>query len=84
MLEPAVDSRARCGAGACCTLLVALEKLAYERRRDGADAWGVFEDTAEKGRFLETFSCRVVPDQAVVSSGGVTSQLAEQTSAYGR
>ncbi len=35
--------------------LTALESLAHERRRDGAYAWGMFEDTAEKGRFLETF-----------------------------
>jgi hypothetical protein len=35
--------------------LVALERLEHERRRDGAYAWGVFEDTAEEGRFLETF-----------------------------
>ena len=35
--------------------LAALEKLAHERRRDGAYAWGVFEDSAEEGRFLETF-----------------------------
>jgi MFS family permease len=35
--------------------LIALEKLAHERRRDGAYAWGVFEDSAEQGRFLETF-----------------------------
>lgn len=35
--------------------LVALEKLAHERRRDGAYAWGVFEDTSRKGRFVETF-----------------------------
>ena len=33
----------------------ALERLEHERRRDGAYAWGVFEDTAEEGRFLETF-----------------------------
>ena len=26
-----------------------------ERRRDGAYAWGVFEDAADEGRFLETF-----------------------------
>ena len=32
-----------------------LERLAHERRRDGAYGWGVFEDTAEEGRFLETF-----------------------------
>jgi MFS family permease len=35
--------------------LAALEKLGKERRRDGAYAWGVFEDAAEEGRFLETF-----------------------------
>jgi MFS family permease len=35
--------------------LAALEKLAQARRRDGAYAWGVFEDAAEHGRFLETF-----------------------------
>ena len=35
--------------------LLALEKMERERRRDGAYAWGVFEDTAEEGRFLETF-----------------------------
>ena len=27
--------------------LAALEKLSHERRRDGAYAWGVFEDTAK-------------------------------------
>jgi hypothetical protein len=32
-----------------------LERLGHERRRDGAYAWGLFEDTAEQGRFLETF-----------------------------
>ena len=37
------------------TFLCALEKLGYERRRDGAYAWGVFEDAAEEGRMLETF-----------------------------
>jgi predicted MFS family arabinose efflux permease len=35
--------------------LAALEKLGQERRRDGAYAWGVFEDAAREGRFLETF-----------------------------
>jgi MFS family permease len=33
----------------------ALEELGQERRRDGAYAWGVFEDTAIEGRFVETF-----------------------------
>lgn len=35
--------------------LIALERVAHERSRDGAYTWGVFEDTAEQGRFLETF-----------------------------
>lgn len=35
--------------------LKALTALARERKRDGAYDWGVFEDTAETGRFLETF-----------------------------
>ena len=36
-------------------LLSALEKLSQERRRDGAYDWGIFEDSAVKLRFLETF-----------------------------
>ena len=35
--------------------LTALEELSQERRRDGTFDWGVFEDTAQEGRFLETF-----------------------------
>jgi quinol monooxygenase YgiN len=35
--------------------LAALKGLAQERRRDGAFAWGVFEDAAEEGRMVETF-----------------------------
>jgi hypothetical protein len=35
--------------------LAALEKLGRERRRDGAYAWGVYEDAAAEGRMLETF-----------------------------
>jgi len=35
--------------------LAAIRDLGQERRRDGAYAWDVFEDAAEKGRFLETF-----------------------------
>ena len=32
-----------------------LDELGHERKRDGAFAWNVFEDAAERGRFLETF-----------------------------
>jgi MFS family permease len=35
--------------------LAAIGRLAHERRRDGAYAWGVFEDAAAEGRYLETF-----------------------------
>jgi predicted MFS family arabinose efflux permease len=35
--------------------LVAMSRFARERKRDGAYAWGVFEDTARPGRMLETF-----------------------------
>lgn len=35
--------------------LTALDRVAQERRRDGAYAWGVFEDAAEEGRMIETF-----------------------------
>ena len=36
-------------------LLDALEKLSHERRGDGAYDWDLFEDSADKQRFLETF-----------------------------
>jgi MFS family permease len=32
-----------------------LDELGHERKRDGAYAWGLFEDTADPGRFVETF-----------------------------
>ncbi len=35
--------------------LSAIEEIGLQRRRDGAFAWGVFEDVGEKGLFLETF-----------------------------
>jgi hypothetical protein len=35
--------------------LTALEELGRERKRDGAYAWGAFEDVADPGRFFETF-----------------------------
>ncbi len=35
--------------------LAALDHLSHERRADGAYAWGIFEDVADSGRFLETF-----------------------------
>ncbi|HEY9098237.1 MAG TPA: MFS transporter [Thiobacillus sp.] len=35
--------------------LAALYRLSAQRRRDGAYAWGVFEDAAERGKFIETY-----------------------------
>ena len=35
--------------------LHAIARLEHERRRDGAFEWGVFEDAAVEGRFVETF-----------------------------
>ena len=35
--------------------LDAMERLSRARRRDGAYAWGIFEDVANPGRFVETF-----------------------------
>lgn len=35
--------------------LTALDRLGHERRRDGAYAWGVFQDAADPARFVETF-----------------------------
>jgi MFS family permease len=35
--------------------LRALDELGFERRRDGAFAWGIFEDAGELGRFEETY-----------------------------
>jgi MFS family permease len=35
--------------------LLALEKLERERKRDGAYAWGVYEDIADPKKFVETF-----------------------------
>jgi MFS family permease len=35
--------------------LSALSEVGHERKRDGAFAWGLFEDTADTGRFVESF-----------------------------
>jgi MFS family permease len=37
------------------SFLSALGKLRHERLRDGANSWGIFEDTSQSGQFLETF-----------------------------
>ncbi len=48
-----VDYRVAPGNGEA--FLEALERLGRERRRDGAYAWGIFEDAAQPGRYVETF-----------------------------
>ncbi len=35
--------------------LDAIEEVGWQRRRDGAYAWGIFADVAQKGVYLETF-----------------------------
>ena len=40
--------------------LRAMDELGQERKRDGAFAWGVFEDMAEFGRFEEGYYDRIV------------------------
>jgi predicted MFS family arabinose efflux permease len=35
--------------------LRAIEEIGHERKRDGAYAWGIFEDATEKERYWETF-----------------------------
>jgi MFS family permease len=35
--------------------LAGMDRIGRERQRDGAYSWGIFEDVAEPGRFLETF-----------------------------
>ena len=40
--------------------LAAIERVGSERRRDGAYAWGVFEDTARPGRYRRNIPRRIV------------------------
>ena len=35
--------------------IAALDELRHQRKRDGAFAWGTFEDTLDGERFTETF-----------------------------
>ena len=35
--------------------LRAVDRVAAERKRDGAYAWGIFQDAADPSRFVETF-----------------------------
>jgi Transmembrane secretion effector len=39
----------------CGAFVEAITQLAPERRRNGAFEWGLYEDAAQDGRFLETF-----------------------------
>jgi quinol monooxygenase YgiN len=50
-----VTVRYRVRAEDCDAFLRAVRQLSYERRRDGAFDWDVFEDLSQPGTFLETF-----------------------------
>ena len=50
MVEYRVDAGNRQG------FIGAIDELGQARRRDGGYAWGVYEDVADDGRFLETFA----------------------------
>ncbi len=73
--------------------LEAIAKLEHERRRDGAYAWGVFEDTAEEGRIVETFLVeswmehlrqheRVTNADRVVAGGGASLQFVRRAQGH--
>ena len=49
MVEYHIESKNR------AAFLEAIKRLEHQRRRDGAYAWGVFDDAAEEGRMIETF-----------------------------
>ena len=49
MVEYRIDPKNR------AEFLRALRQNSSERRRDGAYDWGIFEDPADEGRFIETF-----------------------------
>ena len=46
----------RVDTGNRAEFLGAIDELGHARRRDGAYAWGVYEDVADVGRFVETFT----------------------------
>src|SRR5215470_6437937 len=63
--------------------LAAVDQLGYERRRNGAYGWGVFEDSASEGRMLETFLVEswlehLRQHERVTTSGRVLQDLVNQ------
>ena len=44
----------------CAAFLGSIDEIGRERRRDGAYAWGIFEDAQDTGRFVETFLIEVL------------------------
>jgi hypothetical protein len=60
------------------SFLAAIEKLCQERRRDGAYAWGIFEDTSKEGRMLETFLVESWLEHLRQSAGGKASNTIER------
>ena len=45
----------RIDPGQAAAFVTRLQELSHSRRRDGAFAWGVFEDAENPGRYLEYF-----------------------------
>ena len=50
--------------------LGAIDELGHARRRDGAYAWGLYEDVADAGRFIETFTHRTPGSSSCMSASG--------------
>ena len=50
----------RVDTGNRAEFLGAIDELGHARRRDGAYAWGVYEDVADVGRFVETFTVELL------------------------
>ncbi|MGO9419343.1 MFS transporter, partial [Roseiarcus sp.] len=46
----------RVDAANSAEFLAAVDELGHSRKRDGAFAWGVYEDVGDAGRFVETFT----------------------------
>ena len=55
--------------------LEAIDRVAAERKRDGAYAWGIFQDTADPSRFVETFLLEVSGSNTYGSISALPGQI---------
>jgi hypothetical protein len=53
--HPSSSIKSGCAAAERAAFLAALKRVAAERRRDGAYAWGIFANTARSDHLVETF-----------------------------